>query len=319
MSRSAGPNAGEDRAPLVTIGLPVYNGEAHLAESIESILAQTMGDLELVIADNASTDGTIAICERYAASDPRVRIERSAENLGAAWNYNRLVDAARGRYFKWSSHDDVCGPRLLERCVAVMEEDPGVELCYPKTMLIDGTGAELGLYSDRMHLDARSATARVAAAASRLRLCNAVFGVMRTETLRGTRLIQAYPASDKVLLTELAMRGRFFEVDEALFLRRMHGGMSRQANRSARDVAQWFNPKAAMSGHLAARLRELRGHWRAVWESPRPFATRLASCCAFFATHACRRARVRAGRLARRLRGRPTGPAWERSVSAGEA
>src|SRR4051794_27811047 len=77
--------------PRVSIGLPVYNGEKYLAAAIESALRQTFGDLELIISDNGSTDGTREICERFAAEDPRVRYHQEVQNRGAVWNFNRVV------------------------------------------------------------------------------------------------------------------------------------------------------------------------------------------------------------------------------------
>ncbi|HLR96223.1 MAG TPA: glycosyltransferase, partial [Jiangellaceae bacterium] len=77
-------------APRVTIGLPVFNGERYLEAAIDSILAQDFQDFELLLADNASTDATLEICERAAARDPRVTVHRSEANRGAAWNYNRV-------------------------------------------------------------------------------------------------------------------------------------------------------------------------------------------------------------------------------------
>ena len=108
--------------PTLTIGLPVYNGEAFLAESINSVLTQDYTDLELVITDNASTDGTAAICREYAARDPRVRYRRNATNLGIAGNFNAAFAEARGRYFKWHAADDLIGPGHLSLCVAELNE-----------------------------------------------------------------------------------------------------------------------------------------------------------------------------------------------------
>ena len=105
--------------PRVSIGLPVYNGERYLRESIDSILAQTFQDFELVVCDNASTDETARICEEYAERDPRVRYFRNARNIGGINNANLTFERSRGDLFRWAAHDDVCAPVLLERCVQV--------------------------------------------------------------------------------------------------------------------------------------------------------------------------------------------------------
>ena len=114
--------------PRVTIGLPVYNGQNYLVETLESLLAQTYTDFELVISDNASTDRTEAICRQYAAGDARIRYYRNDENIGASANYNRAFELGRGEYFKWAAHDDLLAPTYLERCVEVLDANPDVVL-----------------------------------------------------------------------------------------------------------------------------------------------------------------------------------------------
>src|SRR5579875_956335 len=110
-----------DRPPHVSIGVPVYNGERYLAQALDSILAQTFSDYEIIISDNGSTDATPDICRMYAAQDPRIKFHRHDHNRGSAWNYNRVFELSSGTYFGWLSHDDVYDPRFLERCVEVLD------------------------------------------------------------------------------------------------------------------------------------------------------------------------------------------------------
>ena len=97
-----------DKVPRVSIGLPVYNGENYMAAAIDSLLAQTFTDFELIISDNASTDATEQICRDYAHRDGRIRYYREEVNRGAAWNFTHTFELARGEYFKWHAHDDLC-------------------------------------------------------------------------------------------------------------------------------------------------------------------------------------------------------------------
>src|SRR5688572_7662493 len=123
--------------PKVSIGLPVYNGENYLSQALDSLLGQTYSDFELIISDNGSTDRTQEICRAYAIKDRRVRYFRSATNRGAAWNFNNVFALSSGKYFKWAAHDDICAPEFLERCLEVLECDPGIVVCFPKTMQMD--------------------------------------------------------------------------------------------------------------------------------------------------------------------------------------
>ena len=228
--------------PTISIGLPVYNGERYLAKSIESLLSQSFGDFELIISDNASTDRTGEICRDFAARDKRIRYYRNEVNLGAAPNYNRVFELASGRYFKWAAHDDMYAPHCIGRCLEMIETSSDVVLCYPKTVLIDETGNEIKKYDDMMDIRLSSPHERLRHILKNLWLCNAVFGLIRTDALRTTKKIGSFSSSDAILLCELCLRGQFWEIPEYLFLRRFHSDMSRQANRTEIDVAAWFDP-----------------------------------------------------------------------------
>jgi glycosyltransferase involved in cell wall biosynthesis len=133
------------QAPRVSIGLPVYNGELHLAAAIESILAQTFNDFELIISDNASTDGTAAICQRYAAQDARIRNVRQPENCGASANFDYVLKAATAPLFMWFAADDACEPDLLALLVGCHDADPAIVLATSDVIDVDVAGARLGV------------------------------------------------------------------------------------------------------------------------------------------------------------------------------
>lgn len=228
--------------PRVTIGIPVYNGGRFLAESIESVLAQTFGDFEIVISDNGSSDDTATIAWRYAAADPRVRYTRVDSNRGAAWNYNHLNELARGAYFKWQAHDDVIAPGYLERAVRVLDRQPDVVLAYGRTRLIDEQGEEIEDIDDRMHLPYASAHERLGRMLANACMCNPITGVMRTGALRRTRGIGRFRGSDYVLLAELAMLGLIHEIPERLFYRRIHSDSFQRANADNREIHRWLDP-----------------------------------------------------------------------------
>lgn len=129
--------------PCVSIGLPVYNGENHLKEAIESLLAQSFQDFELIISDNASTDKTSEICQVYAQQDSRIRYVRNPQNLRASRNFNQCFEIAWGKYFQWVAHDDILHPDFLAKTVPVMDQDPSVVLCFSNAKVIDPHGTVL--------------------------------------------------------------------------------------------------------------------------------------------------------------------------------
>ncbi|MDH3217708.1 MAG: glycosyltransferase [Candidatus Krumholzibacteria bacterium] len=240
------------RGPFVSIGVPVYNGEAFLQEALNSILSQTYTDFELIISDNASTDRTEQICRTCASRDTRIRYMRNETNVGAAENYNIVFKASNGRYFKWASHDDVCAPEFLERCLAVLENEDSTVLCYPTTVIIDEKGKHLRTYQEEIeYLEP--------APAERLRSwlfrrpggeCNAVFGVIRSSVLAQTHLIGKYMASDLILLGELVLRGRVRKISDPLFLRRDHPSTSGRAQHGAEEILVWFDTSKRGKIHM---------------------------------------------------------------------
>ena len=123
--------------PRISVGMPVYNGERYVEESIKSVLAQTFDDFEFLISDNGSTDRTPEICQDFAVQDSRISYTRNEQNIGASANYNTLVQKATAPYFRWSNADDLLAPSLHEACLNVLESNPEAVLAAGKTVLID--------------------------------------------------------------------------------------------------------------------------------------------------------------------------------------
>jgi len=243
--------------PKVSIGLPVHNGESYVEEAINSMLDQTYGDLELIITDNASTDRTEEICRDYLNSDSRVLYFRSETNKGASWNFNRAFHLSRGKYFKWASYDDLCADTFLERCVEVLDREDSVVLAYAQIAFIDERSEPIDIRRPFMkngssHLKAKNPHKRL----RWLFLCppfdNAFFGLIRVDALKKTRVTLPFPLSDLSTLAELILQGKFYEISEKLFYRRIHPLISRRPDASNRDIALWFDPQYSGSGHLDA-------------------------------------------------------------------
>ncbi|MFU8832791.1 MAG: glycosyltransferase family 2 protein [Wenzhouxiangella sp.] len=241
--------------PLVSIGIPVYNGERFLRQALDSLVDQTYSDFELIISDNASTDGTPEICREYAGRDPRIRYIRQPINIGVARNWNALVHEARGVYFKWAPASDYCAPQMLERCIEAMIADPGVVLCYGKTLLVDEDGEPKELYEYDTSVSEPLPSERFAHVCRRLWLNNIMCGVHRRDVLRRTRLHRIYPSSDKVLMAELALYGRFKLIDEVLLFRRQ-GPETSTIMGTPLELQRVFEPTAkAPMKFLVARRR----------------------------------------------------------------
>ncbi|NBD31922.1 MAG: glycosyltransferase [Cyanobacteria bacterium] len=240
--------------------MPVYNGENFIKQALDSVLAQTFENFELIISDNASKDKTEEICRQYAAQDKRIRYYQNENNLGAAPNYNRVFELSSGKYFKWIAHDDVCEPELLQRCIELFERDETVVLCYSSVKIIDAQGQEIdknnNLYSwvssgtAQLNLDSLKPHERFRSVISP-HPCYQVFGLIRSRALKMTSLIGSYSGSDRILLAQLALQGKFHEFPDQLLYQRRHVEQSIQSlgtHRSAHKYTNWFD--AATEGKI---------------------------------------------------------------------
>ncbi|MBL1215741.1 MAG: glycosyltransferase family 2 protein [Ignavibacteriae bacterium] len=233
--------------PLISIGMPVYNGENFLKEAVDSILTQSFENFELIISDNGSSDKTEIICREYAQRDTRINYIRHDNNKGAAWNFNYVFEIANGKFFKWGTHDDVLLKDYLKKCVETFKNREDYGLVYPKRIVIDERGNELIRYSDMLHLDEESVNDRYKHYLKTFRYTTRwaipILGLFRRDILKQTRLLGKFPAADTIILSEVALRSKFFEIDEYLFLHRKHPGTSNKANPTPAKIAAFYDPK----------------------------------------------------------------------------
>ena len=210
--------------PRVSIGMPVFNGEKYLKEALDSILAQTYRDFELIISDNASTDHTQQICLEYATKDSRIRYYRNEKNLGAPKNYNRVFELSSGEYFRWAAYDDVLAPEYLQKCIGILDRDPSIVLCHSRTGRIDEHGTLVGYYNQGMlrRIGSWKPHERFRDLISLFFNCYLVFGVIRASSFRKTPLHGSYIGADRNLLAEIGLMGRIHEIPECLFFERHH-------------------------------------------------------------------------------------------------
>jgi glycosyltransferase involved in cell wall biosynthesis len=257
--------------PRFSIGMPVFNGAQFMREAIESILAQTVGDLELIISDNGSSDGTDDIARAFAAGDTRVRYYRQDANLGAAQNYNFVASRARGEFFKWAAHDDLVAPSFLEDCVRALSERRDAVVAFTNTTIIDDNGVATAHFDYTKAHVGTSPSARLRWLLLEdepfVRHCFPISGLIRAEALRRTTLIGAFQSADRVLLAQLVLLGNFVLVPDRLFLRRWHSGTSRRAQSTPEQIARWFDPSRNY-GFPRPRTTVAGGYWRAVERAP---------------------------------------------------
>ena len=205
----------------VFVGMPVYNGERFIDEAIRSIRAQTLTDFVLLIADNASTDRTEAICRDHANADPRIRYVRHAQNIGAPGNWNYVLDQAAGTYFKWATANDTIAPEMLTLCAAALDVQPGAVLAQGKTILVDEDSGAQQPYLKDLAISGATPSQRLLELVKALALNNGQSGLLRVDVLKKTRKERSYPNGDVALMAELALHGTFAVLPEPLLMRKM--------------------------------------------------------------------------------------------------
>jgi glycosyltransferase involved in cell wall biosynthesis len=305
--------------PKLSIGIPVFNGQGFLPELLDSLLAQTFRDFEILVCDNASTDRTSRICGEYRRRDSRIHIIRNHRNVGAISNYNRVFELSTAPLFKWAAHDDVHHATYLETCVRLLEQDQDAVLAHTGTAFIDETSRilpferETGSFVDRSSGrrywpdvpgigDSPVAVDRFWQVLTRARWGSHMYGVIRREALQHTSLLPNFPGSDRVMLAELALLGRFRSASEPLFLKRLHASGS--AALDQKTLRGFLSPDGR---RYSRRLRQVRAYFGAPKGKPISITSKSA-CCLLVAAHALKVAVQSIGRTDPRLS--PRGYGW---------
>ncbi len=227
-------------SPRVSLGIPVFNGEKFLSQAIQSVLDQDFRDFEIIVADNASTDGTAEICRRFMANDGRIRYHRNETNLGAGPNFNLTFERSSGDFFKWCAADDFISPNFLSACLEEFEANPDAALVFGTARSVDEDGREIPLERSVISekLDPRP-DRRFGSVVNEVNACTEVFGLFRSDVLRKTMLHKGYYGSDRALIAETCLLGTIRHRPEAIFYNRDHP--DRSVNLSIEARALWQN------------------------------------------------------------------------------
>jgi glycosyltransferase involved in cell wall biosynthesis len=257
--------------PRVVIGVPTYNGGAHVAEALESLLSQTHSDFGLVVVDDCSTDGTPELISTYAAQDARLHFKGNGARLGLVGNWRRTFELARElhpglEYFAWGSDHDIWHRRWLELLLPELEAHSEAVLAFPRMATISESGEPLRRMPRALD------TAGVDEPRQRAELTwqsggfgYRIYGLFRARALERCGVLRYVYMPDRLLLFELALHGQYREVPEVLWSRRRTGGASVERQRAAffpdrrpplRFRAPWFySHSAILFWSLAVRGR----------------------------------------------------------------
>jgi len=285
--------------PKLSIGIPVFNGQQFLPELLDSLLAQTFRDFEILICDNASSDGTQQIGWKYARQDSRIHYIRNDWNLGAVANFNRVFELSTAPLFKWAAHDDLYREAYLDVCVRLLEEDPNIILAHTGTAFVDEnseslpfeqeTGSFIDPKTGRRYWpdvpsigDTPDAIKRFWQVLTRARWGSHMFGVVRRGMLERTSLLPNFAGSDRTMLAELALLGRFRCANERLFLKRFHANVSWAL--SQKELKSFLSTDGK---RYSRRLRQIGAFLGAPRGKPIGLV-RKSVCCMLVAAHSAK-------------------------------
>jgi glycosyltransferase involved in cell wall biosynthesis len=264
---AAQPGRATSSEPVVSIGLPVFNGEQFLEQSLDSALAQTYSNFEVIISDNASTDRTASICERYVERDARIRYYRQPRTRAVTWNFRQVAMLARGEYFLWMAHDDLFAPQYIERCLEFLRKNPGTAVCYSKAIEIDEAGKPLASKEELLKADAGTPHQRFRELIRMEHSCESLFGMMRTSVLRKTSIHGDFPDSDRCVLAELGLYGKLHQLSEYLFFHREHGQRITKQFPTRQERMLRLNPERSLR-LVFPHFRQFREYVAAIHRAP---------------------------------------------------
>jgi len=210
----------KNEKPLVSVGVPVFNEERYIMETLSSIKAQTYHPIEVIISDNHSTDGTWNIIQPFINSDDRFRAVRQSENTdGYNWIY--VLEQAKGEYFIWIAGHDLWAPDMIESCVNEMMENPNIVLCAPQTKWIDMEGGAIESPLENINTSTASTPAgRALLMYKRMKRCNAIYGLFRRKFFLYALPFPKVVGNDFIILMRIASLGDVKTIQDTCWYRR---------------------------------------------------------------------------------------------------
>lgn len=227
-----------DKGPLVTIGMPIYNEERFLEQALDSLCAQNYENIQILISDNASTDGSGEIASSAAERDARIQYFRAAENIGATANFRRVVDLAEGKYFMWAAGHDEWSADLISSSVEILESEESASIAIATSYWMDEAGVRNDRDTDYADTRGKSVFARFFTVF--WGNMHPVLSLMRREYLNQTRSMQSFAGADLVLLTDLVLKGDFVHAPNAWWNRRDVRSKENHAERMKRYAGNEF-------------------------------------------------------------------------------
>jgi glycosyltransferase involved in cell wall biosynthesis len=194
---------------LLTVGIPAYNEERFIAETLESLVQQTFTDWKAIVSDNCSTDRTYDIIRKYADKDNRIESVRHRTNIGAVENFKYGLNLADTRYFVWLGSHDIFHKDYLRSAIEVLELQKDVVMVFPNSLMINENGVEIGMANSDIQTLGEDLRKRLSKVVRNLKLCTALHGVFRLDILK-VLPFKSVIGSDQLMLFAAASYGHLY-------------------------------------------------------------------------------------------------------------
>ena len=250
---------------LVSIGLPVFNGEEFLQETLDSLLRQSHQNFEIIICDNASTDKTKEICKQNALKDRRIKYIRNDSNIGGTLNAKKTVDVSNGEYFMWAACHDLWSENFIEKCLLILEQEASVVLCHARSMWIDTHSEVMGYVDGAIDTRGLDRKQRINFVSWAFQNGAPIFGLFRMNIIRQLNLGEIMLAPDRAAIYETAFFGDIACTNEAKFYFRqtekvnsVNVYIKKMIGRNVKSKEKKTLMRALYKAHLLAIIRHYK-------------------------------------------------------------
>jgi glycosyltransferase involved in cell wall biosynthesis len=241
--------------PRLGIGLPVYNGERYLAQTLASLRAQTYGDFQVLILDNGSTDSTAEIAQLIVAQDSRFGYQRKSETTGGPQNFNDAFRRLDNELFAWCAADDLHHEEYFSACVRALDALPGAIGGFTAVEMINDKDEWVRDESPSIRWSHPDPGQRMTDLIGFGHACQSIFAVYRREVMNAVEPMCTCWGSDRVMLAELALHGPVAVAPERYFRNRDHDERITHGKGRSRSYYGKARPYRAITFHYAAHLR----------------------------------------------------------------
>lgn len=255
---------------LVSIGLPIYNESKYINRTIESWLAQDYSNFELIIVDNASTDGTAEICREYSHKDKRIRLIENLQNIGTYRNHKLAFELSCGKYFTWAGGHDHVHPSFVSKTIEVLNANPGVVMCTTRSEFRDEhdeswrtTKGGLDLRGIPPHERYINLLQHATSGGT----ANLFYGLYRRETVSQVVEFKKNIGADIALLMQVALLGEIVQLDDVLYYRFVPRDARKDNKRIHRHVRDIFGENSFEVGAQMPNVGMLFGYMQVIEDS----------------------------------------------------